>query len=187
MIRYETNRLIIKTPEIMDLEKIMAFEMKNIKFLLEFEPRQSEEHYLKESFLERLINDIHNIEEDKSLRFYLYKKNNINQIIGMINFSNIVRGAFQSCFLGYKMDEDFIDNGFMTEGIIKMVGVVFDDFNLHRIEANIMPKNVRSIRVVEKSGFINEGLSKKYLKINGVWEDHFHYVILNEKIEVIYE
>ncbi len=79
------------------------------------------------------------------------------------------------------MDEDEINKGYMTEAIMAVVKVAFKEMKLHRIEANVMPRNLRSIRVVEKCGFINEGLAKQYLKINGVWEDHYHMVILNDE------
>jgi ribosomal-protein-alanine N-acetyltransferase len=70
----------------------------------------------------------------------------------------------------------------MTEAISAGVSVIFEDYGLHRIEANIMPKNKRSLRVAEKLGFYNEGYAKKYLKINGVWEDHIHMVKINDGV-----
>ena len=63
-------------------------------------------------------------------------------------------------------------------------GCFREELKLHRIEANIMPRNARSIRVVEKLGFINEGRSRKYLKIAGVWEDHLHFVLVNPDEEM---
>ena len=60
---------------------------------------------------------------------------------------------------------------------------MFTEKRLHRIEANIIPRNIASIKAIEKAGFIYEGISKKYLNINGVWEDHLHYVLLNSEIE----
>jgi len=59
---------------------------------------------------------------------------------------------------------------------------MFNEFGLHRIEANIMPKNKRSLRVAPKLGFVNEGTASQYLKINGKWEDHIHMVLLNDKV-----
>jgi ribosomal-protein-alanine N-acetyltransferase len=67
----------------------------------------------------------------------------------------------------------------MTEAVAAVVELAFGPLQLHRVEANIIPRNMPSRRVVEKLGFVNEGLSPKYLKINGVWEDHMHYVVLN--------
>ena len=93
-----------------------------------------------------------------------------------------MRGAFQSCHLGYQLDERAINQGFMTEALRRAIAFVFDELQLHRIEANVMPRNLRSSRVLAKLGFVEEGLARQYLKINGVWEDHIHYVMLNDKV-----
>ena len=60
-----------------------------------------------------------------------------------------------------------------------VVRYAFAEAGLHRVEANVMPRNKPSLRVLEKNGFVNEGLSKYYLNINGVWEDHVHMVRIN--------
>jgi [ribosomal protein S5]-alanine N-acetyltransferase len=60
-----------------------------------------------------------------------------------------------------------------------VVGYAFEVLKLHRIEAGVMPHNIGSIRVLEKTGFHKEGLSKKNVKINGKWEDHLHFAIVN--------
>ena len=87
-----------------------------------------------------------------------------------------------SCHLGYKLDKDHINKGFMTEAVKKGIEIIFNEYRLHRIEANIMPHNRGSARVVEKLGFYNEGLARQYLKINNNWEDHIHWVLLNDKV-----
>ena len=63
--------------------------------------------------------------------------------------------------------------------ISMLVSYAFDELHLHRIEANVMPRNKASLRVLEKNHFENEGVSKHYLNINGVWEDHIHMVRIN--------
>jgi ribosomal-protein-alanine N-acetyltransferase len=123
------------------------------------------------------------IEKGSSFRLWVFKKGDNSRIIGSVGFNNIVRGAFLSCHLGYKSDKDETNNGYITEAIRHGIKIMFDEFGLHRIEANIMPKNKASLRTVEKLGFINEGISRKYLKINGVWEDHIHMVLFNESVE----
>lgn len=60
---------------------------------------------------------------------------------------------------------------------------MFNEYKLHRIEDTVMPKNIASLKVLEKLNFKNEGLSKKYQKINGRWEDHIHMVLLNSEVE----
>jgi ribosomal-protein-alanine N-acetyltransferase len=94
----------------------------------------------------------------------------------------MVWGVFLSCYLGYKLDKDEINQGYMTEAIKKGIDIVFSEYGLHRIEANIIPRNKRSLKVTEKLGFYNEGTAYKYLKINGIWEDHIHMVLLNDKV-----
>lgn len=85
--------------------------------------------------------------------------------------------------MGYRLDERAQGKGYMREAILRVVQYAFDEMKLHRIEANIMPHNVRSIKLITAVGFEEEGLAKKYLKINGKWQDHLQYVVLNEKIE----
>ena len=67
--------------------------------------------------------------------------------------------------------------------VAMMVEYAFQELRLHRIEANVMPRNRASLRVLEKNGFENEGLAKRYLQINGEWEDHIHMVIRNAAME----
>ena len=85
-----------------------------------------------------------------------------------------------SCYLGYKLDREHIRKGYMTEALREGIKWMFHKEKLHRIEANIMPRNEASIKTVEKLGFVYEGISKSYLNINGVWEDHIHMVLLND-------
>ncbi|HZK24550.1 MAG TPA: GNAT family N-acetyltransferase [Oscillospiraceae bacterium] len=94
-----------------------------------------------------------------------------------------MRGAFQSCHLGYKLSEAQINQGLLTEALAEVINYAFTELRLHRIEANIMPGNKRSLWVVEKLGFYYEGLAKKYLKINGSWEDHIHLVLRSQALE----
>ena len=120
--------------------------------------------------------------DGRHYKFGVFLKNDYERIIGSAALSNIVMGNFRSCFLGYRIDKNENSKGYATEAIKKVVDFGFDELTLHRIEANIMPGNKASIRVIEKLGFIYEGESKQYLRINGVWEDHLHYVIFNDKV-----
>ena len=100
----------------------------------------------------------------------------------MISFSNIVRGNLLSCTVAYKLDKDEIKKGYMLEALDFAINIVFKDLKLHRIEANIMPRNRASIKLVKRLGFNYEGTAQKYLKINGEWEDHIHMVKLNNDL-----
>jgi len=179
---YETQRLLLKVLDKSSAELVVDYYLRNKLFLEEWESEKSEEFYTKQYQEEQLDNELSNIENKSSFSLWVFKKEDDNRIIGSIGFNNIVRGAFLSCHLGYKLDKDEINNGYMTEAIQKGIDIMFNEFGLHRIEANIMPKNKRSLIVVKKLGFYNEGLAFKYLKINGKWEDHIHMVLLNDKV-----
>jgi [ribosomal protein S5]-alanine N-acetyltransferase len=179
---YETERLILKVLDNTYTQLVLDYYYKNKTFLEQWEPLRNKDFYTKEYHEYQLHNELINIENGNSLRLWIFKKNDNTNVIGSVGFSNIVRGAFLSCHLGYKLDNDEVNKGYMTEAIQKGIDIMFNDFGLHRIEANIMPKNKASLRVVEKLGFYNEGLAYKYLKINGKWEDHIHMVLLNDNV-----
>ena len=179
---YETERLVLKVLDKSYAELVLDYYLRNKSFLEEWEPIKNEEFYTKQYQEEQLYKELSNAKNGNSFRVWIFKKQATNRIIGSIGFNNIVKGAFLSCHLGYKLDKDEINKGYTTEAIKRGICIIFNEFKLHRIEANIMPKNRRSLRVVEKLGFYNEGLAYKYLKINGKWEDHIHMVLLNDKM-----
>jgi ribosomal-protein-alanine N-acetyltransferase len=92
-----------------------------------------------------------------------------------------VYGAFLSCFVGYKLDAEYVNRGYMTEALRRVAEFAFADIGLHRLEANIMPRNGASLRIMQKLGFECEGISSRYLMIDGVWEDHARYVLFSDK------
>ena len=178
-----TDRLELRSSQIDFAEMAAAYYLRNADFLAQYEPLREPAFYTKEGQLKILQQEILQEKERTGIAFYLFLKDNPGQIAGKINLNNIVWGGFCSCFLGYKMEERLINSGYMTEAVSATAACAFDTLHLHRIEANVMPRNLRSLRVLEKCGFENEGMSRKYLKIGGVWEDHIHMVKLNEKIE----
>jgi ribosomal-protein-alanine N-acetyltransferase len=179
---YETDRLVLKVIRTNDVAAVVDYYTRNKGFLKEWEPIRTDDYYT-EPFLQDLIQkDYQNIQGRTLLRLWIYKKDNDKKIIGTISFSNIVYGSFQSCHLGYKLDQREINHGYITEALQRGIDIIFQEYRLHRIEANIMPQNARSLRVTEKLGFRHEGLAKQYLMINGKWEDHIHMVLLNENL-----
>lgn len=178
---YETERLSLKVLDKTDAQQVLDYYIKNKDFLEEWDPLKSEEFYTLEYQEKQLEAETVKIKNGSMFRLWILKKG-CNEIIGSLAFNNIIIGAFHSCHLGYKLAKDEINKGYMTEAIKKGIEVIFDQYKLHRIEANIMPKNKRSLRVVEKLGFYDEGLAYKYLKINGEWEDHIHMVLLNHQV-----
>lgn len=179
-ILLETPRLILKTIGPSYAKQVLNFYVTNKEFLEEYEPERLSYFYTKQHQKQLLKWDQDGFHRSAMVRVWLFKKNDPNTPIGTIAISNITRGVFQSCFLGYKIDANHAQQGYMSEALFKMIEYTFTELKLHRIEANIMPRNEASLNLVKKFGFVDEGLAKKYLKINGIWEDHIHMVLLNE-------
>jgi ribosomal-protein-alanine N-acetyltransferase len=140
--------------------------------------------YFEQDFIEAWMEvQQEELRRGQTLHWYLFHAQDPQQccILGDITFSHIQRGVFQSCFLGYKIDQKLQGQGYALEALQHSIRFLFEEWKLHRIEANIMPHNSSSIRLIERLGFEREGLSRKLLKINNRWEDHWRYVLLNEK------
>jgi RimJ/RimL family protein N-acetyltransferase len=105
------------------------------------------------------------------------------EIAGVINVSEIVRGHFQSAYLGFYSVSDYAGKGYMSAGLKLVLQKVFIDLSLHRVEANIQPGNIPSISLVRANGFRKEGYSPRYLKINGEWRDHERWAMTIEDWE----
>jgi ribosomal-protein-alanine N-acetyltransferase len=101
-------------------------------------------------------------------------------IVGTFNFSEIVRGGFQSTYLGYYAFAPHAGSGYMTEGMALALDAAFDTLGLHRVEVNIQPSNARSLALAERVGFTREGYSRRYVKIAGRWRDHVRFAMLAE-------
>ena len=101
-------------------------------------------------------------------------------LLGAIEFTQIVRGLFQSAYLGYFLGVRFQDRGYMGEALGLAVGFAFRELGLHRIEANVQPSNEKSRRLLKRLGFAKEGFSRRYLKIASRWRDHERWALLAE-------
>lgn len=105
----------------------------------------------------------------------------LGNIVGVFNLSEIVRGAFQNAFLGFYGINEFTGKGYMSAGLKLIQKKVFEELGLHRLEANIQPENTRSIQLIKSNGFRYEGFSPRYLKINGEWRGHEHWAVTAEE------
>jgi [ribosomal protein S5]-alanine N-acetyltransferase len=101
-----------------------------------------------------------------------------NDLAGYIDITNIIRGGFQSAYLGYYAFAGHERQGLMGQALRQTVRVAFSDLKLHRLEANIQPANTASIALARACGFAKEGYSPRYLKIRGRWRDHERWAIL---------
>jgi ribosomal-protein-alanine N-acetyltransferase len=105
-------------------------------------------------------------------------------LVARINFTQIARGAFHSCMLGFAVDREFEGRGLMTEAVSASVDWLFEAMRLHRVQASHLPENERSRRLLQRLGFAPEGLAREYLFIAGAWRDHVINARLNPRFDV---
>jgi ribosomal-protein-alanine N-acetyltransferase len=101
-------------------------------------------------------------------------------IVGAFNIGEIVRGLFQSAYLGYYAFAPYARAGYMSEGLELVLHVAFRVLKLHRVEANVQPTNRRSLTLVRRAGFMREGYSRRYVRVAGQWRDHVRMALLVE-------
>ena len=178
-MRLDSKRIYIRRIEMDDIYQLLDLRVRNRQFLKPLEPLKPDSHYTLEGQKEVIEKVQHNWENGSGYGFGIFL-NSDDQLIGRVNLSNIVRGAWESCTIGYFLDEKHNGQGITTEAVRLAVQFGFGDANLHRIQGAVMPRNVGSIRVLEKVGFRYEGFSEYYLKINGAWEHHNIYSITRE-------
>lgn len=106
------------------------------------------------------------------VHFLVFEPARVDAIIGNISLTNIVRGVFLACHLGYRIDAAHEGKGFMGEAVACALRYAFNELALHRVMANYMPTNARSGALLRRLGFSVEGHARDYLFLNGVWQDH---------------
>ena len=101
-------------------------------------------------------------------------------LVGAFNFSEIVRRAFESAYLGYYAFAPFTGQGYASEALALALDAAFDELRLHRVEVNVQPNNRRSLALAERVGFAREGYSRRYVRVAGRWRDHVRFAMLAE-------
>ena len=176
---YQTERLILRLSSGTLAAKVTEYFIRNRDFLCDTQTRRPEEYFTSLHQHILLCADEDAFLRGTAAKYWIFEQNG-RDIIGMVALSNITKGAFNSCFLSYRLDHRFTGKGYALEAVKKMVSVAFNTLGLRRIEAIIMPRNTRAIALVEKLGFECEGKSRSYLGIRGRWEDHLHMTLLRD-------
>jgi ribosomal-protein-alanine N-acetyltransferase len=101
--------------------------------------------------------------------------------VGEVNISSVVRGAFQSAYVGYWIDQAHAGKGYVPEACVLLFRFAFEELGLHRLQVSIILRNAPSRRVAQKLWLRGEGVALRYLEINGRWEDHVRYALTAEE------
>jgi ribosomal-protein-alanine N-acetyltransferase len=94
------------------------------------------------------------------------------EIAGTCSYTQIARGPFRACVLGYQIARRHEGKGLMHEALSATLDYAFRELRLHRVMANYRPENLRSGRLLKRLGFVQEGYARDYLFIDGAWRDH---------------
>ena len=168
-IKTERGVLKILSPEQAPL--LHDYVCQNRTFFKEWEPARHDSYYELETSVQRIKQCRKDFLQHQAFAFFLLNPEQ-TKILGYCNFSNLVQGVFQACYLGYSLAEAEQKKGLMHEAISAGIDYMHKNQNISRFMANYMPKNQASGAVLKRLGFAEEGRAEKYLKIAGNWEDH---------------
>lgn len=176
----KTQEIFIRQLEFSDAEDLLKLEVENGDFFQPYGPLKDEKFYTLDGQVERIKNWVSLAEQDSVYAFGIFLTDS-KQLIGIVTLSEVARGNYQSCWIGYSLDRKQNGKGYMTKAVKLVVDYGFNELNLHRIEAGVMPHNIRSMKVLEKAGFHKEGIAIENVKINGKWENHQTLAIVNNE------
>ncbi|HEY9131756.1 MAG TPA: ribosomal protein S5-alanine N-acetyltransferase [Dyella sp.] len=171
LVALESARTVMRIPTASDAPALLRYRIDNRAHLSPWEPLREESYYAIEHCAQAIADARETARLDRGYPFAVYDRQT-QEMIATFNFANIVRGAFQACHLGYGVAASWQGRGLMAEVLQAGLAFAFGDLKLHRVMANYMPRNERSARLLERLGFEREGYAKRYLRIDGHWEDH---------------
>ncbi len=179
-LRFEGSICYIRTLIVEDADEMVQLLVRNREYWAIFEPRHPDSFFTSMAQREKIRESIYQARENREYSFGIFELAT-DRMVGHISIYGIKRLPFLSALAGYSIDESATGKGIATEAVRLVLAFGFEELRLHRIEAYVSPRNLGSIRVLEKSGFQREGLLKEFLYINGEWEDHYQYALLERE------
>lgn len=175
---YETERLQLRLLQDNAAPQVLDFYSRNREAFEKWEPDRPGNFYTASHQAALLRVEFQMAARKTALRFWVFCKEAPNQIIGTVSFQEISRSIYQSCRIGYKFDPSFWHQGYASEALFGAIGIVFQEMGLHRVEALVLPENTASIRLLERLGFRNEGISYGCVYLHGQWCDHLRFSLV---------
>ncbi len=173
------NGLVLRAPEMADFPQWTELRERSRAYLTPWEPTWPADDLTRSGFRRRLRRYAEDMAQDRSYPFIIFRQSD-GAMLGGITLANVRRGIVQAGTIGYWVGEPYAGQGIMTAALKILLPTLFGELNLHRVEAACIPSNLASVRVLEKCGFAREGLARRYLCINGVWQDHLLFGMLGE-------
>lgn len=176
IIKTERSLITVLTPD--DAALIHNYYLENREHLVPFEPERGSDFYSVEAWKARLLKSFSAFKCGVSVCLVALDHDRKN-MLGACNFTGIVRGPFNACYMGYSVAQKQQGKGLMFEVAGASIKHMFEVVRVHRIMANHLPENYRSERLLKRLGFDREGYARNYLKINGKWCDHILTALTN--------
>lgn len=173
------GQVLLRPPQMADYEAWAALRFASRGFLQPYEPQWPADDLTRFAYRARVKRHAREIEAGAAYPFYVIRAADF-ALAGAVTLSNIRRGVAQTASLGYWTGEPFARQGLMGDAVQAVLAFAFGELQLHRVEAACLPDNAASVRLLEKSGFTEEGYARGYLKINGQWSDHRLFGLLAE-------
>ena len=171
--------LLLRAPQSGDFVPWAQLRERSRAYLTPWEPIWPSDDLTRAGFRRRLRRYTEDALADRAYPFLIFREHD-GALVGGITLANVRRGIVQAGTVGYWTGEPYAGRGYMTTALRLLLPTLFGELNLHRVEAACIPSNAASVRVLEKCGFVREGLARRYLCINGVWQDHLLFGMLHE-------
>jgi ribosomal-protein-alanine N-acetyltransferase len=174
-----TERVLLRHPSMPDFGQWAALRSESRVFLAPWEPVWPADDLTRVAFRRRIRRYQRDMRNGTGYPFFVFTPDG-DTLLGGLTLTHVQRGVTQSCSLGYWMGAAHAGKGFMTAAVKAAVILAFDTLHLNRVEAACLPNNAASIRLLEKVGFTREGYARRFLCIDGKWQDHLLYGMVRD-------
>ncbi len=166
-----TERLVLRLSDADDVDNVLDYYDRQREHFKPWFP-DSALNLTREMVLRAVDEKRLMAREDRNYKFHAFLRSEPRQVVGQCSVADVRRGAIQQSVIGYALAAECQGKGLMTEAVRAAVKFAFDDLDLHRLEGSYMPNNTKSGSILAACGFVQEGLFKDYLLLNGEWRDH---------------
>ncbi|MHB8572315.1 MAG: GNAT family N-acetyltransferase [Candidatus Dormibacteria bacterium] len=169
----------MRTRVLSDAPRLLVYMVDNRDFLARYNPTPPDQAFTLPFWEERVRRDRLNQRADRAYSFLAFLRDDPDRVVGMVNLSRVVRGAFHCAGLGFSGHHAHEGRGLIREAVAAVITEAFSGLNFHRVEAAHLPDNQRSAKLLHNLGFTTEGRARDYLMIDGRWQDHVLTSITN--------
>lgn len=170
------DSVYLRPAEMRDFDEWAMLRETSRSFLAAWEPVWPSDDLTRAAFRRRLRLHAEEMGRDEAFPFLLFRDDDV--LLGGVTIGQIRRGVAQTATLGYWMGAPHAGRGYMSRAVRASAGFVFSSLRLHRLEAACLPHNVASMQLLTSVGFKREGYARSYLRINGRWQDHILFALL---------